>query len=69
MENLEAFATFMLCYRKKLIKNENKYHWDTPLHFAADQNRMDIFDMLVKSPHLKDMNVVIWGHTLQRLKL
>ena len=57
VENLEAFATFMLCYRKKLIKNENKYHWDTPLHFAADQNRMDIFDMLVKSPHLKDMNV------------
>ena len=62
MANLKSFATFMSSYRTKLIKTQDISDWkpdawETPLHFAVDQNRMDILDMLVNSPHMKDMNV------------
>ena len=56
MENLQLFAAFMSSYQVKITKIEYWY-WETPLHFAADENRIDIFDMLVKSPHMNNMNV------------
>ena len=57
IDSLKSFATFMSSYRKKISEIENKFKWETPLHFAADENRIDIFDMLVNSPHMKSMNV------------
>ena len=76
MENLKTFTTFMSSYRLKLIGNPKTYdwetpwpyisirQWETPLHFAADENRIDIFDILVNSPYMKNMNVKNFSFSL-----
>ena len=63
MDNMKSFVTFMSRYRLKLIEIRSKHEWDTPLHFAADENRIDIFDLLVDSPHMKNMNVESLGYS------
>ena len=58
-ENIKLFFTFMLNYRQSLPKTleQHRSDWESPLHFAAVGKRFDIFDLLVKSPYMKNLNV------------
>ena len=59
-KNLKLFATFMRVYCRDVKKNLERNDFDSPLHFAADQNRIDIFQIIVRSP-MKKMNIENWN--------
>ena len=51
-DNLKLFAQFMMEYFSQVKKHFNEY-WipklDSPLHYASQQNRLDIFQILAKN--------------------
>ena len=68
LENLKLFATFMRVYCRDVKKNLETNDFDSPLHFAADRNRIDIFKIIVRSP-MKKMNVENWNQLFFENKL
>ena len=62
LENVKLIAEFMMEYSTKILKKFKlkifQKGWDTPLHYAACQNRLDIFEMFASIPKMTNMNLV-----------
>ena len=62
LDNLKLIAEFMMEYSRKILKKFKlkifRKGWDTPLHYAACQNRLDIFELFAGVPKMKNLNLV-----------
>jgi len=60
LKNLELFATFMTDYCRNVKANLATNNFDSPLHYAADRNRIDFLQIIARSP-MKKMNLKHWN--------
>ena len=60
LKNLELFATFMTDYCQNVKANLDTNDFNSPLHYAADRNRIDILQIIARSP-MKKMNLENWN--------
>ena len=58
LPNLKTFTKFMVeyCDAMRAYMNERKPYFDSPLHYAAEKKRFDIFDIVARSP-LENINI------------
>ena len=50
--NIKVFGRFLLDYSLSKVPS-----WDTPLHYAVEKNRLDIFQKLARSRYFKNFNI------------